>query len=158
MRKITNLGEKLYKHWILDRGKGLIFLSFVFFAATIINCRLLVIWIGNNRPILNFFRISDYHIHHFYLGILLLVVSTWLLLFKNNREKYVREIKISASVLFGIGLGLIVDEFGLLLTMEVDIKGGYFTPYSYYLMAIVSSIFLLSLILPNKKRPARRRP
>ena len=75
--------------------------------------------------------------------------SSWLVLFKNEKE-FEREIRISSAIFFGIGLGLIVDEFGLLLTMEFDIKGGYLAPHSYYLMGIVSLIFLLSLILPKK--------
>jgi len=149
-KKMVVFCEKFYKDYIIKRNKKIPFVAFLIFLLTILVCRLIVIWIEEGRPFLNFFRISEYHVHHFYLGIFLIIISNWLLLQVNNK-KYINEIKISSSILFGIGLGLITDEFGLILTMEFDIKGEYWAPHSYYLMSIISAIFLFNLIFPRRK-------
>ena len=143
--------KKFYQIYIVKRGKQILFIAFLIFLLTILICRLVVIWIESGRPFLNFFRVSEYHVHHFYLGIFLTVVSNWLLLFQNNK-KYIRETKTFSGILFGIGLGLITDELGLILTMEFDIKGDYWAPHSYYLMSIISVIFLWNLIFPRRKK------
>lgn len=153
IKKLVNSGWKLYEIYILNRGKQFLFTSFIIFLLTIIISRCLVVWIEADRPFLNFFRFSDYHIHHFYLGLLLIILSNWLLLFW-DKKRYIEEIKVSSSILFGGGLGLITDEFGLILTMEFDIKGDYWASPSYYLMGIISGMFLCALIFPlNKKKP-----
>ncbi|HLD97396.1 MAG TPA: hypothetical protein VI934_03575 [Candidatus Nanoarchaeia archaeon] len=61
-------------------------------------------------PSVNFF-IGNYHIHHFYYGIGMVIASNWISLI-SNRERPM----LIAATLFGIGLGFIADEAGLLLT------------------------------------------
>jgi len=150
IKKVANLGWGLYEIYIIKRDKQFSFIAFIIFLLTILISRCIVIWIEAGRPFLNFFRVSDYHIHHFYLGIFLIILSNWFLLLW-NKKGYIEEIKISSSILFGVGLGLITDEFGLLLTMEFDIKGDYWAPHSYYLMGILSAVFLCSIIFPQHK-------
>lgn len=156
INKITCV-EEFYRNYIINRNKQIPFVAFIIFLLTILICRLIVIWIEAGRPFLNFFRVSDYHVHHFYLGIFLVVLSNWFLLFQNNK-RYSKEIKIFSSIFFGVGLGLITDEFGLLLTMEFDIKGDYWVPHSYYLMSIISAIFLYTLIFPLRKKKINKKP
>lgn len=43
------------------------------------------------------------------------------------------------------GWDLLVDEFGLLLTMEFGLKGNYWAPQSYYAIVVATSIFALFL-------------
>jgi len=151
IKKLTDVGWELYEIYIIKRGKQLSFISFIIFLLTIFICRCIVIWIEAGRPFLNFFRVSDYHIHHFYLGIFLIILSNWFLLLR-SKKRYIEKVKVSSSILFGVGLGLITDEFGLLLTMEFDIKGDYWAPHSYYLMGIISGIFLYNIIFPRYKQ------
>jgi hypothetical protein len=54
---------------------------------------------------------SGIHIHHFWFGIALVAVGGWLGISYNDEET-----SRVASILFGAGGGLIVDEVGLLLT------------------------------------------
>jgi len=150
IKKLANSGWRAYEAYIVKRGKNLPFIAFIIFLLTILVSRCIVIWIEAGRPFLNFFRVSDYHIHHFYLGIVLITLSNWLFLLW-NRKIYIEEVKILSSILFGIGLGLITDEFGLLLTMEFDIKGEYWAPFSYYLMCFLSGVFLCSIIFPRNR-------
>jgi len=62
------------------------------------------------------------------------------------KRLYKRVFKGVASIMFGGGLGLVVDEFGLLLTMEFGIRGNYWAPQSYYAIGAVASIFLGCLL------------
>lgn len=151
IKKLVNSGWRLYEIYIIKRGRQFLFTSFIIFLLTIIISRCTVIWIEAGRPFLDFFRFSDYHVHHFYLGLLLIILSNCLLLFW-SKKRHIEEIKVSSSVLFGGGLGLITDEFGLILTMEFDIKGDYWASPSYYLMGVVGGIFLYTLIFPRDKK------
>lgn len=61
-------------------------------------------------PTVNFL-IGKYHIHHFYYGLTLLIVSNWITLVSDRQRP-----RLFAAALFGIGLGILADEVGLLLT------------------------------------------
>ncbi|MDI6811666.1 MAG: hypothetical protein QMD80_08405 [archaeon] len=80
--------------------------------------------------------IKGYRVHHFFFGIGVLVIGGWL-----GHIQYGRLItKISAG-LYGIGVGLVVDEFGLLLTF-----GDYWAAQSYIFFVIISLFFLIMLL------------
>jgi hypothetical protein len=80
--------------------------------------------------------VKGYRIHHFFYGIGLLVIGGWLGHTQNGR----RITKIAAG-LYGVGVGLVVDEFGLLLTF-----GDYWTAQSYIFFVIISLLFLIMLL------------
>ena len=73
-----------------------------------------------------------YHIHHFYFGILLICVAAWLAIVGTNTFS-----NKQVAVLYGVGLGLFLDEIGLLLTW-----GDYHSSLSYTLSLLVLAIFL----------------
>jgi hypothetical protein len=80
--------------------------------------------------------LKGYRIHHFFYGIGLLVIGGWF----GNAQCGGRATFLSAA-LYGIGLGLVVDEFGLLLTL-----GDYWSIQSYVFFVVIS-LFLLVLLL-----------
>jgi len=80
--------------------------------------------------------LKGYRIHHFFYGIGVLIIGGWLGHIRNGR----RLTKISAS-LYGIGVGLVVDEFGLLLTF-----GDYWAAQSYLFFVVISVFFLITLV------------
>jgi len=80
--------------------------------------------------------LKGYRIHHFFYGIGVLIIGGWLGHIRNGR----RLTKISAS-LYGIGVGLVVDEFGLLLTF-----GDYWAAQSYLFFVVISVFFLITLL------------
>lgn len=73
-----------------------------------------------------------YHIHHFYFGILLIGIAGWLAI--AGRTNLSKE---KLALVYGAGLGLLMDEIGLLLTW-----GDYASTLSYLL-----GVFLLGIIL-----------
>lgn len=106
--------------------------------------RAVVVISGESKPSLELW-VGNYHIHHFFFGILLLSVSGWISLIE-AQKKY----KKLSALLYGAGLGLFMDEFGLLLTW-----GNYFAAQSYIFGVIVIFIFL-SIILYEHTRERRK--
>ncbi len=73
---------------------------------------------------------GDYHIHHFWYGIILVVIGGWLgISYQSERIDRV------AAILFGAGGGVIGDEVGLLLTF-----GDYWTEITYTLVVVFVAI------------------
>jgi len=97
--------------------------------------RAIIVISGESRPSLELW-IGNYHIHHFFIGILLLSISGWISLVC-LQKKY----KLLGATLYGGGLGLLIDEIGLLLTW-----GNYWAKQSYVFGVIVILIFI-SIIL-----------
>lgn len=73
-----------------------------------------------------------HHIHHFYFGLMLLIASGGVSIIGGERVK--RE---TLAILFGVGLGLLMDEIGLLLTW-----GDYYSRATYLLSLLVLALFL----------------
>lgn len=133
--------QKLRKNQIKEgyrRGQSqLLELQFIIttsFLITFTLSRAIVVMSGESKPSLELW-ILNYHIHHFFFGIILLSISGWISLIENRRYR-----KISA-MLYGGGLGLLIDELGLLITW-----GNYWAKQSYIFGVIVIFIFL-SIIL-----------
>ena len=136
--------RKWYKKHIIEKGKETFLFAFIAFAVSVGISRLIALDIEKGKAIFGYLYIKGYHIHHFYYGILLLVLSNWMSLIR-HRRLHRRLFKGVNSIMFGGGLGLLVDEFGLLLTMEFGLKGNYWAPQSYYVIAVAVPVFLLFL-------------
>lgn len=80
-----------------------------------------------------------YHIHHFYFGIFLICVAGWLSIVGSSILS-----RKQIAVIYGIGLGLFMDEVGLLLTW-----GDYFSGLSYMLSLLLAGIFLNIVFFPH---------
>ena len=78
---------------------------------------------------------SGIHIHHFWFGIALVAVGGWLGISYNDEET-----SRIASILYGAGGGLIVDEVGLLLTF-----GNYWTSLTYAFLVVFLSFIAVIL-------------
>ena len=69
---------------------------------------------------------SGIHFHHFWYGLLMLVVAGWLGI-ASNRPEHDR----AYAIIFGFGLGLVGDETGLLLTL-----GDYRSELTYVVFVV----------------------
>jgi hypothetical protein len=76
------------------------------------------------------------HFHHFWYGLGMLIVAGWLGI-ASNRPEYDR----IYAVVFGLGLGLIGDETGLLLTL-----GDYQSELTYFVLVVGFSVAVMVLI------------
>ncbi len=79
---------------------------------------------------------SGIHIHHFWFGIALVALGGWLGISYNDEET-----SRVASILYGAGGGLIVDEVGLLLTF-----GNYWTSLTYAFLVVFLSFIVVILL------------
>ena len=84
--------------------------------------------------------IRGYHIHHLNYGIVILAIAGFLaLVFQNTKNR------LKIGVLYGIGLGLTFDEFGMWLKLEND----YWVRISYDAIIIISLIFASIVYFPS---------
>ncbi len=103
---------------------------------------------GANGPSFHIGRniiLFGYHIHHFYFGVVLIVISGWLAIV--GRPKVRKE---TLALIFGAGLGLFMDEVGLLLTW-----GDYASRLSYLLGVLLLAIILNLIYFPRFWRKIR---
>jgi len=92
--------------------------------------------------------ISGYHIHHFYHGMFLLAVAAIGAVLTNRGR-----IHNFLSYVIGVGLGLIVDELGLLLSCtgeRLDVFCSYHFPSQVDFVVIVSLVLLLFIFFGDK--------
>lgn len=120
--------KKFLTSLFLKRRKEIPFIIFFTFLVTFSVARIIAYSIYFNMvPRWLFFiktiYVKGYHIHHFNLGIAILIIAGFLGLVDAAR-RHLRLI----SILYGIGLTLVMDEFGLLVTLD---KNVYWTRASY---------------------------
>lgn len=80
-----------------------------------------------------------YHIHHLVIGILLIALAGWFAIvgssYFNRRD---------TALMYGIGLGLFMDEVGMLLSW-----GEYWSSATYFLSLLLGGIFLNIIYFPD---------
>ncbi len=82
--------------------------------------------------------IGPIHFHHFWYGLALITLAGWLGIAYNSERR-----NRTYAVLFGLGLGFIGDEVGLLLTF-----GNYTSPLTYdFFVAAICFIVLVTLLV-----------
>ncbi len=79
---------------------------------------------------------SGVHFHHFWYGLAMVVAAGWLAI-ASNRPEYDR----AYAVIFGLGLGLIGDETGLLLTF-----GDYHSELTYVIFVAGVTLVVMGLL------------
>lgn len=80
---------------------------------------------------------SGIHFHHFWYGLILVIVSGWIGITTTNQRH-----RPLLTVIFGFGGGLIADEAGLLLTL-----GNYHSWLTYPIFVAIVVLALLIILL-----------
>lgn len=92
--------------------------------------------------------IAGYHIHHFYYGMFILAGTSIVGVVTSHDG-----VRHFLSYMVGIGIGLIVDELGLLLNCtgeKVGLACQYLFPNTFDIVLIVSLILLIFIFFGNK--------
>lgn len=77
--------------------------------------------------------IKGYHVHHLNYGIVIMAIAGFLALVFQDEKK-----RLKIGVLYGVGLGLTFDEFGMWFRLEDD----YWVRASYDAVIVISLIFI----------------
>lgn len=143
MRKWVRDLRELWFMDIIRREKLTPFIIFTFFLLSFVVSRM-VVYILPGFNISNYFG-GKYHIHHFFYGIGLVILSNWVVLVTDSDMLK----RISAGV-FGAGLGLIADEIGIFLVcgtsgLECDPAALYWSRINYDAVMIIALLLLMAI-------------
>ena len=128
--------KSLWYFDIVRRNKKTPLLVFISFLITFLIARIFANYFSKLSLIIN-----QYHIHHFYYGFILLILSNWILLV-TNKESLIK----TSAIMMGAGAGLIVDEIGLLLNCTSNGKlCNYSTRATFDIVVITIGVLLLIL-------------
>lgn len=86
----------------------------------------------------------SYHLHHYFFGFMLVLAAGWLALFHRSTPRDV------PAALYGLGLGVFVDEVGMLLT-----AGDYFALSTYFVAVAFIVMFLAATEIDRLRAPSR---
>ena len=90
---------------------------------------------------------GDYHIHHFWYGLALIVIGGWIgISYQSER------IDRLAAILFGAGGGLIGDEVGILLTLSAH---AYWADFSYTLVIVFLALVSIAILINKYQKLLR---
>jgi len=123
---------------------GLRFVVFVAFAVGFVGARAVVVAAGlvgeetTSGTVLGLpihqLDFGAFHIHHYLYGFLTLAVVGWIAIFRDDYPKRL------LAVLYGLGMGVFLDEIGMLLT-----EGRYFSRSTYYAVVAFVAVFFVAL-------------
>lgn len=128
-----------YDRFIEKHRRRVSFIVLISFLLTFVFARLYVI-----AATLEIFEdphlyIRGYHIHHLNYGIVTMAIAGFMaLVFQKEKQR------LRIGVLYGIGLGLTFDEFGMWLKLEND----YWMRTSYDAIVVISLIFISFVYSP----------
>lgn len=130
----------VYERAVRDRGREPMFWVLIGFILALVVSRAVVMIIlsfGLQDQLFNL-QASEVgnpvHIHHFNYGFIVAFTSGLLAFIP-----YFRRVLRTLSFLVGFGLGLIFDEFGLIVNLSPD----YYQADSYYAMAVLGALLIL---------------
>ena len=87
--------------------------------------------------------IGDYHIHHFYYGVILIIISSFIGILTGGMKS-----ARTAAVFLGAGLALFFDEIGLLLN-EFQLNY-YVIEHIVWIWAVIIALLLMALIFDKR--------
>lgn len=131
--EIEELSTREANQRMMHHLARLVLAAFIF---TFVIARILVIFImaGKLPPAL-FFHVNGTHVHHLNYGIFLLSISGAMSLFGRPKGNWL----FFTAVLYGVGLGLTFDEFG----MWLHLGGLYWQRASYDAVVTVAAVLAL---------------
>lgn len=119
------------------------------FVITFMLSRVFVLLIMTRRMPDLFLFVGQTHVHHLNYGIFLLVMVGGWCVFSPPQVPRARR---WAALLYGVGLALTFDEFG----MWLHLGGGYWQRASYDAVVVIGAILALLAVAPSVRQWGRR--
>jgi hypothetical protein len=114
------------------------------FILTFVSARILVFLIMSHTIPDLYVHVKGTHVHHLNYGIFLLSAVCGYLLFRRPTGRWLEV----AAILYGIGMGLTFDEFG----MWIHLGGSYWQRASWDAITVVGGVFALIAFAPSLGR------
>ena len=132
--------KRIYDHLIEKHKQKIPLTILIYFLATFIIVRSFIYaWTYDYIPQISLI-INGTHIHHLNYGIFILAaVGYWLLVKKDNINK------LKIAKIYGIGLALAFDEFGMWLHLE----NNYWIRASYDIIIVITTLLLNHIYFHN---------
>ncbi len=111
----------------------------VWYVIAIIASRLITVVIAPGIGI----ETGIYHYHHVLWGLILMTLGGFIALYGDSRRA-----NIFGAFFLGLGLGLAVDEVGLIL---VTADSGYWDPITYPIMIIVAQLLFIAVMAARQQ-------
>ena len=143
---LLSVPRRVRKEFV-TRGGDARFLVFVFFVLAFLWARTWVTVVGKYAPVLTVYDkfefgrrivILGYHPHHIALGVLLLAIAGWIGIFFAGKQLH-----RLAGVMYGVGLGLIVDEMGFIVEGMVPYRDDW---VEVGIMVLLLGSFFMSIV------------
>lgn len=147
IKKGITLVPRLLKNEFNKNRSSIPFLMSISFLISFISARMWVIYFGSYQttpPSTSIGRnvvLGGYHIHHITYGIILISISAWL-----SINYWSRSIIRISSILYGLGLGLIVDELGFIIG---GIEAYRADREVFYIAVLIMAILLSVVYFPS---------
>lgn len=126
--------KKCFHFFIASRRREIPFIIFFSFLCTFAAARTIVHLIyAGYLPEYLFFHVNGIRIHHLAYGIFILAIAGFLALVDTQRKHLYK-----VTVLYGIGLGLAMDEFGMWIMLEDN----YFDRINYDALTVTTALLL----------------
>lgn len=118
-----------------------VLIGFSFFITFVLSRLTVYLVLGHWLPNL-FLTVRGVHIHHFTYGVVILVIDTLYLILKYPKPE--SRVFRYCTFIYGIGLGLTFDEFGMWVRLEDD----YWVRQSYDAVVVVLLLLLNIALYP----------
>ncbi len=134
--RIINEIKESYEHKLVQRLEAPL-LGLIFFSIALWGSKLFTLISPGTSLI---FQVGGYtiHFHHFHYGIIALAIGLILTFFEG--KWFVR----IEHILFGAGIGFVVDEYWLLLTFNAET---YFGPESQFISMIIGLVITIIYVV-----------
>jgi hypothetical protein len=113
----------------------------IWYTITVVVSRLVTMVISPGIGVVSGF----YHYHHLLYGLILMSLGGFFGLYWETKRA-----KLFGSWFLGLGLGLAIDEVGLVLLAGTSIDG-YFDPISYPIMILVAQILFIAYMAARQQ-------
>lgn len=130
----------IYDKLIVRNQKRVSFVVLVTFLLTFIFVRAYVLLASTGVIEDPYIYIRGYHIHHLNYGIFILAFAGFLALVYQKEES-----RLKIGALYGLGLALTFDEFGMWLRLQDD----YWVRTSYDAIIVISLFFISFIYFPS---------
>jgi hypothetical protein len=141
---------RLVRNEFATRGGEPRFLMWVSFLVAFVWARTWVLYVGQHAPHFStsqvqfgqYTAVFGYHFHHIVSGVLLLAIVGFILIHYQGKML----LRVMA-VLYGVGLGLIVDEIGFIVGGIVPYENDF--TEVFVLVVVISAIMMSSIYAPS---------